>query len=131
MPSSDGDPIPDKEDEADSEDEPVVSKRMAKHLRVVDSDEESDSKQSPSQMSVDRPSKSSSPTTPASSAKKPIKLALSDDSDEEPPKDDREEEQEEIQDASSPQVRRSTKKVIPCFVAIRASRLMATIRSRA
>ncbi|KDN50187.1 hypothetical protein RSAG8_01523, partial [Rhizoctonia solani AG-8 WAC10335] len=41
--------------------------------------------------------------------KKPVKLALSDDSDEESAKDDKEE-QEEIQDASSPQVRRSMKK---------------------
>ncbi|KAF8708403.1 MRC1-like domain, partial [Rhizoctonia solani] len=110
MPSSDGEPMPEQDDEADSEDEPVVSKRMAKPLRVVDSDEESNNKQSPSQMSVDRPAKSSNPTTPASSAKKPVKLALSDDSDEEPPKDDKEEEQEEIQDASSPQVKRSTKR---------------------
>ncbi|KAJ1311445.1 hypothetical protein OPQ81_009934 [Rhizoctonia solani] len=110
MPSSDGEPVPEKEEgDEDSDDEPVVSKRMVKHSRVVDSDEETDSKQSASQMSIDRPSKSSNPTTPASVAKKPIKLALSDDSDEEPSKDDKQE-QEEIQDASSPQVRRSMKK---------------------
>ncbi|CUA76723.1 Serine/arginine repetitive matrix protein 2 [Rhizoctonia solani] len=109
MPSSDAELVPEKEDE-DSEDEPVVSKRMTKPLRVVDSDEETDSKQSPSRMSVDRPAKSSNPTTPASSAKKPVKLALSDDSDEEPADDSKQEEQEEIQAASSPQVRRSMKK---------------------
>ncbi|CAE6469806.1 unnamed protein product [Rhizoctonia solani] len=108
IPSSDGEPMP-GEGEGDSEDEPVVTKRMARPLRVVDSDEETDSKQSASQMSIDRPAKSSNPTTPASSTKKPVKLALSDDSDEESAKDDKEE-QEEIQDASSPQVRRSTKK---------------------
>ncbi|CAE6530489.1 unnamed protein product [Rhizoctonia solani] len=111
MPSSDGEPMPGKGDEGDSEDEPVVSKRMTtKHLRVVESDEETDSKQSPSQMSVDRPAKSSNPTTPASSTKKPVKLALSDDSDEEPSKDDKEE-QEDIQDASSPQGLSKSEKV--------------------
>ncbi|CAE6448505.1 unnamed protein product [Rhizoctonia solani] len=106
LPSSDADPLPEV-DEGESEEEPVVSKRMTKVLRVVDSDEETDSKRSASQMSIDRPTKSSNPTTPASSAKKPVKLALSDDSDEESTK---EEEQEDIQDASSPQVRRSMKK---------------------
>ncbi|CAE7130924.1 unnamed protein product [Rhizoctonia solani] len=104
MPSSDGELIPEKEVQDDSDDEQVVPKRMTKVLRVVDSDEES-----ASQMSIDKPTKSSNPTTPASSGKKPVKLALSDDSDEEPAKIE-EEEQEVIQDASSPRARRSMKK---------------------
>ncbi|KAG8684461.1 hypothetical protein FRC08_013675, partial [Ceratobasidium sp. 394] len=96
----------DKEDESD--DEPAVRRRMSKPLRVFDSesDEENTGPRRPagrsnvtrlpiqstspptspgnglSQLSLQQPAaRSSSATTPASSAQKPLQLALSDDSD--------------------------------------------------
>jgi hypothetical protein len=137
MPSSDGE-LPAKDggsdNNDDTDDEPVVPKRMSKHLRVLDSDEEETGDQGKekrravlastssamssrndfSQMSLDRPARSSNPTTPASSARKPIKLALSDDEESESEqKDEDEDPADRIEEVgSSPKIGRSTRKKV-------------------
>ncbi|KAG9088259.1 hypothetical protein FRC07_012625, partial [Ceratobasidium sp. 392] len=98
----------DGKDENDSDDEPVVGKRMSKPVRVLDSDSDEEnavvrrpavrgntsrfriedtsspgsSRNNFSQLSLHRPSvQSSTATTPPSSIRRPLQLALSDDSD--------------------------------------------------